>query len=97
MSELLTVVDNLNNKVKALIEKLNNVQGELTMVKEENLSLNSQLVDQTEIVENLNERIANLESEVERGRGEKSESNDVRMKIDEMVREIDECIALIKE
>ena len=45
MSELLTVVDNLNVKVKTLIEKLNNVQGELLMVKEENVSLNDQLVE----------------------------------------------------
>jgi predicted nucleic acid-binding Zn-ribbon protein len=97
MSELLTVVDNLNIKVTTLIEKLNNVQSELSMVQEENLKLNNELVEKSAKVNSLNEKITNLESDVVTAQTLNTDSDNVRMRIDEMVREIDECISLIKE
>ena len=94
MKDLSTLVTSLNKKAHQLVEKYQNV-------KEENKKLTDKIAGLTEELNQKNQHLEELSNKVNllkiSGSVDKESTKDVKLKINELVREIDKCIAQINK
>lgn len=91
-------VTNIEQKLIALIEELNNLRGENAVLSEENKKLKADLSVQSDRIGNLTERLYNTQQALAGQRGDKNEesSQKLRKQIDQYIEEIDKCIAWLQ-
>jgi len=94
MDDLSLIVSSLEYKVKKLIDLQKKSKEKIKGLTEENKELLAITNQQKSAINNLDEKykISRLANMVEKGNG----TAEVKLKINEMVREIDKCIALLK-
>ena len=89
------LVNNIAEKVKKLIARHNNLMAENVELKEIQKSLKETIENQNNLIEQLKEKNRNLKIakfvNLEEG------NEDVKNKIDGLVREIDKCIGLLNK
>lgn len=91
------VVEEINQKVQKIISEKNALIDDNAALKEKITSLESTLQHEKRALEELEQKykVLKLAKSLE---GEKSEQGtDLKLKINEMVREIDKCIALLNK
>lgn len=96
MSDLTEIVDNLESKIGILLQKLKNleqdrlkVQGELAVLQQERQELQKNLQDSENKVHTLRAANALL--------GSNDYKRDTKLKINSLIREIDQCILHLSE
>jgi regulator of replication initiation timing len=96
MSELTEIVDSLENRISKLLHKYENLkqnqsslEEEMTAVKEENLRLTQQLEGSNQQVQNLKAANAML--------GSTEFKTETKLKLNSLIREIDQCIVQLSE
>ena len=91
-------VQNIEQKLISLIEELNNLRSENTVLSEENKKLKADLAVQSDRIGNLTERLYNTQQALAGQRGDKNEesSQKLRKQIDQYIEEIDKCIAWLQ-
>ena len=96
MSELTEIVDNLENKITTLLHKYEalkqsqqTIQQELTSVKKENVRLAEEIVSSENRVQTLKAANAML--------GSNDYKKETKLKINSLIREIDQCIVQLSE
>ncbi len=96
MSDLTEIVDNLENRISKLLHKYealkqshHSTQEELTSVKKENLRL-------TEEIENSLNRVQTLQA-ANAMLGSNDFKRETKLKINSLIREIDQCIIQLSE
>lgn len=96
MSELTEIVDNLENRISKLLHKYEvlkqnhlSTQEELTVVKEENIRLSEQVKISDNKVQTLKAANAML--------GSNDFKKETKLKINSLIREIDQCIVQLSE
>jgi predicted nuclease with TOPRIM domain len=89
------LVNDIAEKVKKLIARHNNLIAENVELKEKQKSLKETLENQHNLIKQLKDKNRNLKiaKSVKLGEG----NSDVKIKIDELVREIDKCIGLLNK
>ena len=89
------LVNGIYNKVSKLIEQQANLQTENDRLKKDQTELNRILENQNKLIEQLKDENRNLKiaKSVKLAEG----SSDVKNKIEELVREIDNCIGLLNK
>ncbi|MDT0644782.1 hypothetical protein RM553_18220 [Zunongwangia sp. F363] len=96
MSELAEIVDNLENRISKLLHKYevlkqmrDSLQEELTSVKSENNQLKKELQGSVERVQTLKAANAML--------GSNDYKKETKLKINSLIREIDQCIVQLSD
>lgn len=95
MKEVDQVISGIKVKIKKLIDQQQNDELQINQLKKEIKELNNLVVEQTQQIRTLEEknRILTVTKTLE----STSETNEVKKKITELVREIDKCISLLNK
>ncbi|MGD1848903.1 MAG: hypothetical protein ACFB10_26215 [Salibacteraceae bacterium] len=94
MNDLSSVVASLNGKVDRLVDLHREANASRQALKDENQALSLQLVEEQQKVAELTER--NKVLSLARSVGEDSKGAlELKLKINELVRELDKCIAML--
>ncbi|MBU0488695.1 MAG: hypothetical protein KKA07_10895 [Bacteroidetes bacterium] len=94
MSELIHIIERLDNKINTLIQSNREVIEEKQKIQAERDALVIQVNAQTEMIGQL-EGKATVESVSQTLAGEAKENKEVKAKIHELVKDIDKCISLL--
>ncbi len=91
-----TIINNIEVKLGKLIEKLNQLQLEKSDLQESNTTLKAKLQEQEQQISALQDkvRLMNISKSVD---VDQEDVKATRLKINEYVREIDKCIALLNK
>lgn len=94
MDNISPVVSGLHQKVEKLVSAYNHEKGQVEKLGDEVQSLKMQLEEQKKIIEDLQNKykVIKLAKSIS---GENGEARDLKLKINELVREIDKCMALL--
>lgn len=94
MQELVNVVDRIESKVLEMRNEFENCKAENAQLKQQNRSLSSQLEEHKNRLNDLQEqnKVVKIARSVVNDEDDRKEQ---RKRLNEMVREIDKCIALI--
>lgn len=91
------LVENIEKKVSKLIQLYQSVQKEKEEILTENNKLESDLSDKDETIKRLEEKIKLLRITKSVSAQDDERNKESRQKINEYVREIDKCIALLNK
>jgi len=93
MSESGKLVKDIHSKVGNLINLQNSLKHQNNDLKADQEELKQKIEDQNKLIEQLKDRNRNLKiaKSVKQSEG----NNDVKKRIDELVREIDKCVGLL--
>tara|TARA_B100000902_G_scaffold313708_1_gene304216 strand:- start:437 stop:718 length:282 start_codon:yes stop_codon:yes gene_type:complete len=91
-----TIINNIGLKVGKLIEKANQLKAEKKRLQQDNDTLDAQLQEKKKQIVALQDKVKlmNISKSVDVS---KQEVKETRLKINEYVREIDKCIALLNK
>jgi len=91
-----TIIDNIELKVGKLIEKYDQINAEKLDLQRNNNTLNVRLQEKESQIVDLQDKVKlmNISKSVD---ASKEEVKSTRLKINEYVREIDKCIALLNK
>ena len=91
-----TIINNIEVKLVKLIEKLNHLQLEKSDFQKNNTTLNEKLQEQEQQIVALQDKVKlmNISKSVD---VDQADVKATRLKINEYVREIDKCIALLNK
>ena len=91
-----TIINNIELKVRKLIEKSNQLTAEKNSLRQNNDALNSQLQEKEKQIVALQDKVKlmNISKSVDTT---KEDVKATRLKINEYVREVDKCIALLNK
>lgn len=89
INSLNSIVNNLNR----LFDYCDQLKHENNSLKKENSDLNIRIEKQNVILDQLGEKIKTLQ--IARGEAEGDDRKDLKLKINEYIREIDKCIAML--
>jgi len=94
--ELLVKLDFLEHKIQSLLSELHSVKTELVQIKEENQDLKAIIQRQNEEIKNFQnqEKISKIVTSIAE---DARNSSELKLKINEYIREIDKCIAHLSE
>ena len=92
-----SLVENIEKKVSKLIQLYQSVQKEKEKILTENNKLESGLSDKDETIKRLEEKIKLLRITKSVSSQDDERNKESRQKINEYVREIDKCIALLNK
>lgn len=95
MASAQNLVNNISEKLKKLIARHNHLIKENTQLKEEQKRLIETLENQKNLIEQLKEKNRNLK--ISKSVKLEEGNDDVKNKIDNLVREIDKCIGLLNK
>ena len=89
-------IDRLHNKLESLVANYNHLKEELNASNQKVDVLSKQLDEQNQTIKQLNEKnkVLKLSSSIQ---GEQGDDKAAKQKINELVREIDKCIALLNK
>lgn len=88
----------INNKVKQLLEEIALLKNEKNDLNSSNLALSLELNQQKDLIKELNEKVQMLQlAKSIGGEVKPQETTDLKRKINEYIKEIDRCIALLNE
>jgi predicted RNase H-like nuclease (RuvC/YqgF family) len=93
MNELDTLISGIDYKLRKLIEKLGKYEAEILRLKEENLELKKVKQEQSDLIQKLEE--ANLQHHLSRSVMSSKDATETKQRINELVREVDKCMALL--
>ena len=90
------IIENIEIKLAKLIEKFNQVKLENSNLHRDNDTLNAKIKDQEKKIFDLQDKVKlmNITKSVDRNQ---EDVKSTRLKINEYVREIDKCIALLNK
>ena len=91
------VVENIENKVNNIISLYNSLKKEKEEILEENTKLKSDISERDKSIKSLEEKINLLRISKSVGVLDVEKNMESRRKINEYVREIDKCIALLNK
>ena len=91
------VVESIENKVNNIISLYNSLQKEKEEILEENTKLKSDISERDKSIKSLEEKINLLRISKSVGALDVEKNMESRRKINEYVREIDKCIALLNK
>ena len=94
---MINLVENIEEKVSKLIKLYQSVQKEKEEILKENNKLKSDLSDKDESIKKLEEKIKLLRITKSVSTQDDERNKESRQKINEYVREIDKCIALLNK
>lgn len=95
MNDVVVLIDSVNSQVERLIELHKSLKNKYTAVVDEQKNLKKKVEEQNKLIEQLKEENGNLKIAKT---VKLSENNaDIKMKIEELVRDIDNCIGLLKK
>ena len=92
-----SLVENIEKKVSKLIKLYQSIQKEKEEILTENNKLESDLSDKDETIKRLEEKIKLLRITKSVSTQDDERNKESRQKINEYVREIDKCIALLNK
>ena len=89
-------IDRLHNKLESLVANYHHLKEELNASNQKVDVLSKQLDEQNQTIQQLNEKnkVLKLSSSIQ---GEQGDNKAAKQKINELVREIDKCIALLNK
>tara|TARA_B100000925_G_scaffold276726_1_gene244072 strand:- start:229 stop:510 length:282 start_codon:yes stop_codon:yes gene_type:complete len=89
-------IDRLHNKLESLVANYHHLKEELKISNQKVDVLSKQLDEQNQTIKQLNEKnkVLKLSSSIQ---GEQGDNKAAKQKINELVREIDKCIALLNK
>lgn len=91
------VVESIENKVNNIISLYNSLKKEKEEILEENIKLRSDISEKDKSIKSLEEKINLLRITKSVGALDVEKNMESRRKINEYVREIDKCIALLNK
>lgn len=96
MEQSLSALESLKNSVYQLMDKCSQLESQNKHLSNELTILNTKITNKQAEIEELNEKynVLKIAKSLE---GASSENKEVKLKINEMVREIDKCIALLNK
>ena len=91
-----SIIENIENKLAKFIVNYNELKSKLEIIEKENKKISSKLIEKKQEVLNLQEKIKlmNISKSVDVSN---EDLQSTRLKINEYVREIDKCIALLNK
>lgn len=96
MSELTEIVDNLENRISKLLHKYEALRQNLGSLQDEMATLTSENTRLKEELENSEGRIQSLKA-ANAMLGSKDYKTETKLKINSLIREIDQCIVQLSE
>ena len=96
MSSLPEVVIELKDNTNSLIEKCEQLREEKKALELRMGDVSNRIEEQSELIDDLNEKIKILKTAKSLNETEEGTS-DVKLKINELVKEIDKCVALLNK
>ena len=97
MEKEISALNEIRSFIKSLKEKLNSKIQENNKLNEEILSASEEITHLKTKISDLNENVKMLKLASQIDGNEVGSTKDVKLMINEMVREIDKCIALLKK
>ena len=90
------IIENIENKLTKFIDNYNELKSKLEIIEKENKKISLKLIEKKQEVLNLQEKIKlmNISKSVDVSN---EDLQSTRLKINEYVREIDKCIALLNK
>ena len=90
------IIENIENKLTKFIDNHNELKSKLEIIEKENKKISLKLIEKKQEVLNLQEKIKlmNISKSVDVSN---EDLHSTRLKINEYVREIDKCIALLNK
>lgn len=95
MKDEKVLITGIEYKVRKLIDQFNKLKKNQEFLVEENDELKKVIEEKSLFVKNLKEEIQKIK--LAKSLESKEGSNDAKMKINELVREIDKCIGLLNQ
>lgn len=97
MEKEISALNEIRSFIKSLKEKLNSKIQENNKLNEDILSAGEEITHLKNIISDLNENVKMLKLASQIDGNEVGSTKDVKLMINEMVREIDKCIALLNK
>lgn len=96
MSDLKSIASSIESKVEKLLDLHNRVKKELTYLKSENTHLNQTIEQQKKAIKDLEEKgkILKLSKSLSTTN---ENTTELKLKINELIREVDRCISLLNK
>jgi hypothetical protein len=96
MSDIKSLVSNLEKKVEKLVDLHRHSSKELSTLKQNNHELKQTIEQQKQIIKELEEKhkILKLSKSIS---GNNENTHELKLKINELIREIDKCAALLNK
>ena len=95
MKDKKVLITGIEYKVRKLVDQYNKLKKNQVLLLEENKKLKEVVEEKNIFVENLKQEIPKIK--LAKSLESKEGSNDAKMKINELVREIDKCIGLLNQ
>ncbi|HNY07929.1 MAG TPA: hypothetical protein PKL64_07530 [Bacteroidales bacterium] len=95
MKNINLLVSGIEFKTRKLVNSYKDIQNEITQLNEKIKSLQHTIEEQKEVIKNLEEKNKTIKIAKTLDKGK--ETLDSRLKINELVREIDKCIDLLNK
>lgn len=96
MSEVAELISRIRSKAESVMEDRDRVKAENATLKVNVTELRSKIDQQQQIIEEMNRKMDVLKMAKSLA-GEGEENREVKLKINELVREIDKCMALLND
>lgn len=96
MSDLVEIVNSLENKLKKLIGKVEKSEMNVNLLREELEKSNGVILQQSEEIESLKQQYDTLKSAYSLS-GSNEYKRETKLKINSLIREIDQCIIHLSE
>lgn len=95
MKDLEHLVSGIDYKIHQLIEKHKDLEANIEILRREKEELSKDIRQQVETIDNLERKIKilNITKSIDTGKG----ASEAKLKINELVREIDKCIGLLNK
>ena len=93
MNDEITLISGIEYKVRKLLELKKKYENEIKVLTADNLKLKEQLEEQKLYINKLKDQIEKIK--IAKSLGNSDGSIEAKMKINELVREIDKCIGLL--
>ncbi len=95
MKDKKVLITGIEYKVRTLIDRYEKLQHECEEIKQENAELKNIIEEKNIFVENLKEELQ--KTKLAKSLGALKGSNEAKIKINELVREIDKCIGFLNQ
>ena len=93
MEALVNRINSIVNNLNLLFDKYDQLKHENDSLKKENSELKDRIEKQNVILDQLGEKVKTLQ--IARGEAGGGDRKDLKLKINEYIREIDKCIAML--
>jgi len=92
-----SIIENLKDKIKLIVEKYEKVQHDQVGLKTENTGLQSELEKKNQEIKELESKLSTLQYASAMSGSNLGQNKEARQKLDKLVKDLDRCVNFLKK